>query len=265
MKPGNLAALQKAFAVQAGAFDSNSYHLSKKEYLDYIIEKTSPKKTDTILEVAAGTCICGRALAPYAGHIICLDATAARLEAGKAECEKAGISNITLVQGYAEELPFLANSFDIVISRLAFHHFTEPAAIFREMIRVLKPGGKLIMIDMVPADIALREETDRIETLRDASHIRNLSLREMRKLYLENGLSLELQEQTKIPVSLEAWMDLTNTPEATRQTIRKRMYDDLNGKRVTGFYPYMKDHAVYFDHHWVFNLGRKGTGKENLL
>lgn len=87
----------------------------------------------------------------------------------------------------------------------------------------------------------------------------------MQELYLENGLSLELQEQTKIPVSLEAWMDLTNTPEATRQTIRKRMYDNLNGKRVTGFYPYMKDHAVYFDHHWVFNLGRKGTGKENLL
>lgn len=79
---------------------------------------------DAVLEVAAGICACGRALAPLAGNVVCLDMTPAMLSVGKAEAEKANLSNMTFVRGDAMELPFLDNSFDIVLSRLAFHHFS---------------------------------------------------------------------------------------------------------------------------------------------
>ena len=220
MKPCNLNEINKAFTDQAAGFESEKLHLSKQEYLDYTVKMTAPQKTDSVLEVAAGTCVCGRNIAPYAGHVICLDATPAMLEFGKAECGKAGISNISFIKGYAEELPFLDRSFDIVVSRLAFHHFASVYEPFSEMARVLKPGGKLIMIDMIAGDEALRDEVDKIERLRDPSHVRDLTLSEMRNLYESNGLELKVQERTDIPVSLEAWMNLTKPDEEIRAKIR---------------------------------------------
>ena len=257
MKPINLKEINKAFTAQAIEFESPKLHLSKQEYLDYTVRMTMPKKTDSVLEVAAGTCVCGRSLAPYADHVICLDATPAMLEIGKTECEKNCIRNITFLKGYAEEVPFLDGSFDIVISRLAFHHFAGVEEPFAEMVRVLKPGGKLIMIDMIAGNEDLRDEVDRIERLRDPSHIRDLSLSEMRDLYESNGLTVVTQERTDIPVSLEAWMELTNPSESIRRNIQELMDKDIAGCYRTGFFPYRKDDVVYFDQHWIFNMGIK--------
>ena len=79
---------------------------------------------------------------------------------------------LSLIHIYAERLPFLDDGFDIVISRLAFHHFANPKRCFSEMARVLKPGGKLVVIDMEAAEETLRAVEDEIETLRDPSHMR---------------------------------------------------------------------------------------------
>lgn len=116
-----------------------------------------------MLEVAAGTCACGRAVAPNARSVTCLDMTPAMLEAGRTEAEKESLHNMHFVLGDAAELPFLDNSFDIVLSRLAFHHFPNTDRPFAEMARVLKPGGKLVMIDMEAAEGALRASFDGIE------------------------------------------------------------------------------------------------------
>lgn len=257
MKPSNLTEINRAFTEQAAGFESEKLHLSKQEYLDYTVRMTAPQKTDTVLEVAAGTCVCGRNIAPYADHVICLDATPAMLEIGRAECEKAGIGNISFIKGFAEELPFLDRSFDIVVSRLAFHHFASIDEPFSEMVRVLKPGGKLIMIDMIARDEALKDKVDQIERMRDSSHVRDLTLTEMRNLYELNGLSLKTQEQTDIPVALEAWMDLTNPTDKIREEIRTMMRDDMNGTGVTGFSPYLMDEEIHFNQHWVMNIGIK--------
>lgn len=257
MERNNIKDIQKSFGEQAQGFDAGNYHLSKAEYQEYMIKKTEPQSSDHLLEVAAGTGICGRAYASYVNHVICLDATSAMLEVGKKEAEDASISNITFVKGIGEELAFLDNSFDIVISRLAFHHFVNPEEIFIEMKRVLKPGGKLVLMDMAPQKEELRIQIDEMERMRDFSHVREMTTTEMRELYEKNGMKLVTQECIKVPVSVEAWMELTHTPEETKEILRGKIKVDIEGKGDTGFLPYLKENQIYFDHHWIFNLGIK--------
>lgn len=257
MIPKNLETINRSFTVQAPNFNSKSVNFTKKEYLDYTVNAASPAGTDIVLEVAAGTCACGRAFAPLVQTVVCLDATASMLQVGKQDAQESHLDNMVFVKGYAEELPFLDNSFDLVLSRLAFHHFTDTDGVFREMVRVLKPGGKLILIDMEAADEPLRKTEDEIETLRDPSHVKNLSREEMLKLYSDNNLVIEKSETTEMPVYLSDWLELTKTAEPVRNKIIEKMENDINGKEKTGFYPYKTENGICFNHRWTLTLGKK--------
>lgn len=209
MKSENSAQIQKAFARQAAGFESRNMNFSKRDYLDYAVACAAPEPSDALLEVAAGTCVCGRAFAPRVRSVVCLDMTAAMLEMGKAAAERDRLQNIKFMQGNAAELSFADGSFDIAFSRLAFHHFPEPETPFSEMARVLKPGGKLVMIDMAAAEEPLRKTEDALEILRDPSHVRNLSRSEMLALYEARGLFVERCETVRMPVRFDSRMTHT--------------------------------------------------------
>ena len=234
-------------------------NFSNKDYLNYAAARIKPQSTDAVLEVAAGTCACGRALAPLAGNVACLDMTPAMLSVGKAEAEKAELTNMMFVLGDAMELPFLDNSFDIVLSRLAFHHFPHSEQPFVEMVRVLKPNGKLALIDLEAAEESLRDVEDEIERLRDPSHVRNLSRAEMLALYQTHGLSVECCEVVKMPLVLQNWLDHTQTPQEVQTEIVRRMEREIAGGEKTGFAPYYKDGKLQFDHRWTLVIGTKGA------
>ena len=257
MISANTEAIQKSFTKQAKNFETKSMNFTKQEYLEHMISCVNPQKTDTVLEVAAGTCICGRSLAPFVKNVTCLDMTTAMLAVGKNEAEKQGFCNISFVQGDAGQLPFSDNSFDIVISRLAFHHFSDPKRCFSEMARVLKTGGKLVVIDMEATEEALRNTEDEIETLRDSSHIRNLSKNEFTEMFLINHLAVSTADYTKISVSANAWLALTNTSTDVSSDILKRFADEIAGDGATGFQPYMKNGKIFFNQRWLMIIGEK--------
>lgn len=212
----NYDEVKQSFSIQAEKLAT--YHMSKAEYTDYLIRSIQAKGNEHTLEVAAGTCICGRALAPYVKDMVCLDLTEAMLEQGRILAEQDGIRNISFVTGNATSLPFEDESFDLVVTRLSLHHFTEPEKPFREMQRVLKKGGKLVVWD---------------------------------------NFDLQLKETTLVPVNLQSWMDLTNIPEDVQKEIVNKMDIDLNGGAQTGFYPYVKEGQVWFDHRWLLLIGIK--------
>lgn len=198
---------------------------------------------DAVLEVAAGICACGRALAPLAGNVVCLDMTPAMLSVGKAEAEKANLSKYDVCTGRCYGASVLDNSFDIVLSRLAFHHFS----IQSNVCRVLKPNGKLVLIDLEAAEESLRNTEDKIERLRVPSHMRNLSREEMLALYQTHDLPVECCEAVK-PAVLQKWLDHTQTPQEVQMDIVRQMEREITGGEKTGFSPYYRDGKIRFDH-----------------
>lgn len=257
MKPVNFIDINHSFEIQAENFESTELNFTQEEYLNYTLSCVAPDKEDVILEVAAGTCVCGRSFAPLVQSVVCLDATPAMLQVGKEEADNSRLNNMIFVKGYGEELPFLDESFDIVFSRLAFHHFTEADTVFAEMVRVLKPGGKLVMIDMEAAGTELRETEDSIEKLRDASHVRNMSKDEMIGLFAAHGLSIRKCETTEMQQKLKNWLALTKTPEKIQREITERMKIDINGGEKTGFFPYIENREILFHQRWVLIVGSK--------
>ena len=255
-QPSHLNSINQSFEQQAKKFDTTQYHLSKKEYTDYLIQAVGGTKNDSVLEVAAGTAICGRALAPFVKNVVCIDATSAMLAVGQEKALADNIDNMEFVEGLAEILPFEDASFDIVSTRLAFHHFAECEAPFREMKRVLKKGGKLVIWDMEATDESLREINDKIEKMRDFSHNRILSRKEFLNLYGKD-FEMILVERKEIPVNLKGWMELTDTPMDVRGEIVQLMNKDISNEMQTGFFPYIKDGEIYFNHRWLLMIGVK--------
>ena len=133
IRESHLNKVQTSFTLQAAEFESPKMSFSKQGYLAHTIQNISPLGTELVLDAAAGTCACGRSLAPFVSYVICLDATASMLQVGRIAAEKDGLHNMEFVQGIVEDIPYQDNTFDIVLTRLAFHHFAEMEAPFREM------------------------------------------------------------------------------------------------------------------------------------
>ena len=208
------------------------------------------------LEVAAGTCAFGRAIAPHVAHITESDATEAMLKIGREHGEKSGVANAEYVLAEAEHLPFEDNSYDIVVFRLAFHHFADAEAAMQEMCRVLKTGGKLVIVDMAARQEHLRKTADGYERLRDPSHVKCLSETEFEALTACCGVVKDFTYLTRIPVKLSAWLDLTGVRGDTRDKIVSAMKDDIAGITQTGFEPYKQDDEIMFDHRWFLYIGK---------
>lgn len=204
----------------------------------------------TTLDVATGTGIFVRALAASGCKSVTgVDATKEMLD--RANETKCTISSITplYLQCDAASLPFPSDSFDIVTIRLAIHHFAEPQIQLREMARVCKPGGKVIIVDLITdEDANSAKEHNRLEILRDPSHIKALSLSQMRHLVSDADLTilnLSKGEENGLPtmevlMDLEGWMKSTKTSEKSSNEIINAMIAELNGEikaYKTGMYP----------------------------
>jgi SAM-dependent methyltransferase len=127
----------------------------------------------------------------------------------------------------AEELPFPTGSFDLVASRLAFHHFASTELGLAEAARVT--SGAFSLEDLLFVD----ERVEEAEKLRDPSHVRCYSLDEWRARFTAAGLAIEASEVIERRTSFNAWLARCNCTGETAERTRELLSHRLDGDNYT--------------------------------
>jgi ubiquinone/menaquinone biosynthesis C-methylase UbiE len=101
-------------------------------------------------DLGCGTGETSATLAPFVQHVIAVDASAAMLQAARKRLQ--AFDNAELRRGDLEALPIDDARLDAATLMLVLHYVPEPASAIAEVARVLKPGGRFILVDMLPHD-----------------------------------------------------------------------------------------------------------------
>jgi len=218
------------FTRQAVPFASAS-SIRNREALDRIVRMAEAGPTDTVLDVASGPGLLVCAFAKVVAHATGIDLTPAMLEQSRREQQQQGLENISWQQGDVSTLPFPDESFSIVSARFAFHHFPDPASVLREMRRVCKTGGCVVVADSAPAP-EKAAAFNAVEKLRDPSHVRAMPESELVDLFRDAGFIELRTDRYRLPGDLEDLLRRSFPNEGDADRIRKIFANSLSGDAI---------------------------------
>jgi ubiquinone/menaquinone biosynthesis C-methylase UbiE len=219
------------FTRQAEPFAALHTVRSDAAIIDRMREAARVGPGSTVLDVACGPGLVALALAPGAGQVTGLDLTPAMLAKARELQQQSGLANLTWQEGRADALPYPEGSFDVVLTRFSFHHFTDPAKVLAEMVRVCRPGGRVVVCDVYtrPEQAA---EYDRLERLRDPSHVRALPLEELRALLRHAGLAEVEEAFARLPTGVEQLLAASFPVPGGADEVRRALAADVGRDRL---------------------------------
>ncbi len=189
MKPEDAA--RKIFGERAAMYATSATH-TDAAVLARVVELAAPHRSWSALDLATGSGHTAFAVAPYLGRVIGLDLTPEMLaEARRLRSDRA-ISNVEFQVGDVHRLPFRDGAFDLVTSRRAPHHFSRILRALSEMVRVLRPGGRLVIDDRsVPEDDFIDGCMNQLDGWHDESHVRQYRPSEWVRMLESIGFTLD--------------------------------------------------------------------------
>lgn len=243
------------FTRQAVPFSQMKGH-NDDETNQLVIETAGIGPDDTVLDVACGPGLITSAVAKTARHVTGIDITPAMIEQAKQRQHSLGLTNMSWQVGDAQPLPFTDGAFSAVVTRYSFHHFLEPQAVLREMVRVCRPGGTVTVVDVFMTSADQSELYNRMERLRDPSHVRALRLDELTDMFVDAQLESIKTAYYKVDVELETLLAATCTPPAEADQVRSIFQNDLRHDRM-GVGATFRDGAIHFGFPIVIVAGFK--------
>lgn len=209
-----------AFGATAAAYLTSQVHASGAD-LQTLAREVASTSDAHVLDLGCGAGHASFALAEHARSVVAYDLAEPMLATVAAAARERGLANIRTEQGAAERLPFADASFDWVVSRFSAHHWHDVQPALNEVRRVLKPGGRVLFIDVAGADHPLLDtHLQAVELLRDGSHVRNYRADEWVAFFARAGFEANVRERWRLPIEFGSWIARMRTPEERAAAIR---------------------------------------------
>ena len=184
-------------------------------------------QVDSVCDVACGAGHTGLGFAGIASRIVAVDPAPNMLAQVQRLAAERDVE-VETVDAFAESIPLASASFDLVVCRLAAHHFSDLHKAMAEMTRLAKPGGHVAVIDLEGDENLLLDALNHeIEVLHDPTHVRSYTARYWRELFAAHGLEVEACEDRcwEIPAGLtiRRWCELGDSGSEALQAIHNRL------------------------------------------
>ncbi len=254
-----LGRIQRQFRRQADAYERLA-SVTDAAALARLVAVSDAGAKDRVLDVACGPAFLTMTFAERCAAVVGVDGTDVFLDHARAAARRRGFGNLRFVLGDVERMPIADRVFDVAACRAAFHHFPKPDLVLREMVRVTRPGARLLIADQVssedPAKAALHNE---IERLCDPTHARALAESELREMFACLGLTVAFRGQSTIDYSVAEWMSHGGPAPDVAREIERTMHGSIDGDRA-GLAVRVEDGELRFSHTAVAFVLRTVSG-----
>lgn len=218
------------FGPQASAYLTSANHAQGAD-LEQLVAIVRAHPGAQVLDLGCGAGHVSFLTAPHAARVVAYDLSADMLGVVAGEAAKRGLTNVDTQLGAAESLPFGNASFDLVFSRYSAHHWADVGAALREMRRVLKPGGRVVICDVASTGQPLFDTyLQAVEVLRDTSHVRDYAASEWMTMAASAGFSVASLTPRTLELDFKTWTTRMRTPVPMQVAIRAlqaAMADDV--------------------------------------
>lgn len=242
------------FTRQAVPF-SQSPSVSNQKALELIVRSAEAGPVDTVLDVGCGPGLLACAFARVVRHATGIDLTPAMLEQARKAAQEQQLTNVSWQQGDVTQLLYPSAHFSIVSSRFVFHHLEQPLIVLKEMVRVCKPGGRIVVADMAPAP-EKSGALDAEERLRDPSHVRALPEKELRELFAHANLPEPVVDHYRVECDLDDLLSRSFPNPGDEPKIRKIFADSIPADTLD-LKTRMQDGKIYYSFPVAILVARK--------
>jgi ubiquinone/menaquinone biosynthesis C-methylase UbiE len=224
--------------------------------LQVLLELSGVGGDDVVLDVACGPGMVACEFARHARHVTGIDITPAMIGQAQKRQREQNLSNLDWAVGEAVPLPYADDTFSLVITRFSFHHLLAPKRALAEMIRVCRPGGRVLVAD-VAVDPEKSAAYDRLEILRDPSHTHALTRDEFAELFAHSGLVDCRQGAYGVGIELESQLRASFPKPGNEAVVRALVTEDIGRDRL-GIRARREDGQVIYTVPIAVYVGQKG-------